>query len=171
MTIFRSTLVGVAALVAMGLALPVLAQDTLPEPVPAPSPRPAAAQKPAADLSIALDMAALTRVPSQTTTLVLGNPAIADATIQRNGLIVVTGKSYGTTNLMALDREGQTLSEMMIHVSAPTSRTLTVLRGTSRETYSCSPRCEQTVTPGDNPEYFGAYSGQVGSRNGMATQR
>ena len=108
-------------------------------------------------------------MPAETTTLVLGNPAIADATIQRNGLIVVTGKSYGTTNLMALDRDGQTLSEMMIHVSAPTSRTLTVLRGTARETYSCSPRCEQTVTLGDNPDYFGAYSGQIGNRNGLAT--
>ncbi len=165
MKILRSTLVGVAALIATGLALPACAQDAISTPSTAPG------STPTGDIAVALDFAALTRVPAETTTLVLGNPAIADATIQRNGLIVVTGKSYGTTNLMALDRDGQTLSEMMIHVSAPTSRTLTVLRGTARETYSCSPRCEQTVTLGDNPDYFGAYSGQIGNRNGLATQR
>jgi Flp pilus assembly secretin CpaC len=165
MTIPRSTLVGVAALIAACFALPAYAQDAISAPPTAPG------FTPPSDIAIALDFAALTRVPAETTTLVLGNPAIADATIQRNGLIVVTGKSYGTTNLMALNRDGQTLSEMTIHVSAPTSRTLTVLRGTARETYSCSPRCEQTVTLGDNPDYFGAYSGQIGNRNGLATQR
>ena len=165
MTTLRSTLVGVAALIATGFALPASAQDAVSAPLTTPR------SIPSADIAVALDFAALTRVPAETTTLVLGNPAIADATIQRNGLIVVTGKSYGTTNLMALDREGKTLNEMIIHVSAPTSRTLTVLRGTARETYSCSPRCEQTVTLGDNPDYFGSYSGQIGNRNGLATQR
>lgn len=126
---------------------------------------------PTENLSVALDLATVMRVPEEATTLVIGNPAIADATIRRNGLIVVTGKSYGTTNLIALNRDGVQLRELMIHVTAPEKRTLTVLRGGARETWSCSPRCEQTVTLGDNPDYFGASSAQIGSRNGLAGQR
>lgn len=129
------------------------------------------AAPPIENLSVALDLATIMQVPDEASMLVIGNPAIADATIQRNGLIVVTGKSYGTTNLIALNRAGVQLREFMIHVTAPKKRTLTVLRGGARETWSCSPRCEQTVTLGDAPDYFGASSAQIGSRNGLASQR
>jgi hypothetical protein len=60
---------------------------------------------------------------------------------------------------------------MMIFVSAPAERTVVVQRGLSRETWSCSPLCEPTATLGDGAEYFGGSSGQIGNRNGLATQR
>ena len=34
----------------------------------------------------------------------VGNPLIADATVQPGGILVITGKGYGATNLVALDR-------------------------------------------------------------------
>jgi Flp pilus assembly secretin CpaC len=172
MTRFRGhCLAAFAAAVAFGPADAARAQEALPEPLPEPAPMLETAIAPIESLAVALDLATIMRVPNEASTLVIGNPAIADATIQRNGLIVVTGKSYGTTNLLALNRDGVKLREFMIHVSAPKERTLTVLRGGARETWSCSPHCEQTVTLGDAPDYFGASSGQIGSRNGLASQR
>ena len=47
-------------------------------------------------------------------TLVVGNPLIADAAVQSGGVVVVTGKSYGMTNLVALDRTGAMLVEYPI---------------------------------------------------------
>ena len=41
----------------------------------------------------------------------IGNPLIADASVQPGGIMVVTGKGYGVTNLVALDRDGATLME------------------------------------------------------------
>ena len=47
------------------------------------------------------------KLPDQVATIVIGNPLIADATLQSGGVLVVTGKGYGATNLLALDRGGQ----------------------------------------------------------------
>jgi Flp pilus assembly secretin CpaC len=168
---FRSSLVGVAALMAASLASPIQAQEEIAEPAPQAAPE---APRPLADesLQITLDIATVLRIPDGTDTLAIGNPAIADVTKpQSGGFAVVTGKNYGATNLLALDSNGEKLKEMMIYVAAPAARTLVVQRGMTRETWSCSPRCEPTATLGDSPEYFGSSSGQVGNRNGMATQR
>ena len=159
-----------AAFCAAGAA-PVLAQDALSLPdLPESAHRELQA---ASDetISVALDFAALSRVPAGARTLVIGNPAIADASIQQTGVIVVTGKGYGSTNLVALDGAGNKIAEMLIHVTAPKGNTLTVVRGGARETWSCAPRCVQTVTLGDDAEFFKANSDQIGNRNTMATQQ
>jgi hypothetical protein len=119
-------------------------------------------------LTVTLDLATLMRVPKETSTLVIGNPTIADAAVQRNGLIVVTGKSYGTTNLLMLDKDGETLREVMVSVKAPSSANLIVQRGVDRETYSCHPRCQQTLTLGDSEKYFGEVNSQTSARNAAA---
>ena len=41
------------------------------------------------------------------TTIVIGDPLIADTALQSGGLLVVTGKGYGATDLLALDRDGK----------------------------------------------------------------
>lgn len=167
---FRSALVGVAALLAASLVTPVLAQEDTSEPVPT---APAAPAPPVdVDLHVELDLATVLRIPEGTDTLAIGNPAIADVTKpQAGGFAVVTGKSYGATNLLALDSKGETLKEMRIYVAAATERTVVVQRGLARETWSCTPRCVPTITIGDAPEYFDIGKGQTGSRNGLATQR
>jgi len=64
------------------------------------APRPA----PAADVTVIMDQAKLMRLPDRVATIVIGNPMIADASLQPGGLMVITGKGYGLTNLMVLDR-------------------------------------------------------------------
>lgn len=153
-------------LVAMlAAASPVAAQDG---PIATPDTGQAAPDT-ADSMDVALDLASLLHVPPKTSMIVIGNPSIADTTEPRSGFVVVTGKGYGTTNLLALDASGAILLETMIHVRAASERTLTVLRGSARETYTCSPRCEQTVTLGDAPDFFGGSSGQIGNRVGLAT--
>jgi hypothetical protein len=170
---FRSSLVGVAALLAASFALPVQAQDEMAEPAPSASTEPVETRPlPDESVRIELDLATVLRIPEGTDTLAIGNPSIADVTKpQAGGFAIVTGKSYGTTNLLALDSKGERLKEMMVHVAAPAARKIVVQRGLSRETWSCSPRCEPTATLGDAPEYFEMGKGQIGSRNGLATQR
>ncbi len=98
----------------------------------------------------------------------IGNPLIADASLQPGGLMVLTGKGYGTTNLLVLDRSGNVLMEKSIEVKGPTADTVVVYRGIERETYSCTPMCERRITLGDGNTYFDATIGQTGTRNGLA---
>lgn len=120
-------------------------------------------------VNVALDQATILRLPEHVSTIVIGNPSVADGSLQAGGLLVVTGKGYGETNLLALNKQGDTLAEYTLNVSGPKdSSKMTIYRGVDRETWSCAPKCEHAVVLGDSPDYFAAATAQIGSRNGQS---
>ncbi|WP_425337524.1 pilus assembly protein N-terminal domain-containing protein [Salinarimonas rosea] len=132
---------------------------------------PAPAGGPRETLTVFLDHAKVIRLPERTQTVIVGNPFIADVTVQRNGILVVTGKAYGATNLIALDAQGLLLAESMVSVQAPLEDSVVVVqRGLDRESYSCTPDCQPSLRLGDSDGYFGAVGGQATQRAGFATQ-
>ena len=119
-------------------------------------------------LEITLDQAKVLQVPEGAKTLVVGNPAIADVTMLKGGAaMVVTGKGYGQTNMIALDAQGNIIDEKQIDVQ-PTRSVLVVQRGNDRESYWCNPTCMPTVQLGDENKAFSEASGQIGARNALA---
>ena len=123
------------------------------------------------ELSVLVDRAKLIRLPERTQTVVIGNPAIADIAVQKNGIVVVTGKSYGVTNLIALDGAGAMLAESTVSVGAPTDAIVVVQRGLERQSYSCTPSCQPSVLLGDANTYFNEQRGQAEQRNLHANAR
>lgn len=107
--------------------------------------------------------ARIVKIPAGARTLVIGNPIVADVTMQ-NGVMIVTGKGFGETNFIALDDSGNPVAESIIRVIAGTNNLL-VQRGMERQSLSCAPRCEPTVQLGDDAKYFGEVSGQFNSVN------
>ena len=124
---------------------------------------PAAAQS---NLSVVVDQAQVMKLPEGAATLVVGNPLIADISIQAGGMAVLTGKGHGVTNLLMLDRSGTMLQQQTIEVRGPRD-TVVVYRGAERESYSCMPKCERRITLGDSNEFFGAALAQSGARTGQ----
>ena len=119
-------------------------------------------------ITVFVDQARLIKMPEKVGTLVIGNPLIADVSVQTGGTLVVTGKSFGATNLIALDRQGNVLMEKAVRVEGARDRTVTVFRGVQRETYSCMPNCERRITLGDGNDFFAATIGQAGARSSQA---
>jgi Flp pilus assembly secretin CpaC len=119
-------------------------------------------------LTVVLDQAQITQLPDRVATIVIGNPLIADISLQGGGNMVITGKGYGSTNIIALDRGGATLMTKIVRVVGPRD-TVVVYRGIDRESYSCAPDCERRITLGDAPPYFDAALGQAGARTSQAT--
>ncbi len=116
-----------------------------------------------------LDEARVLKLPDRVATIIIGNPLIADASLQANGMLVVTGKGYGATNLLALDRQGRVVMDKSLQVSGPGQGDLvTVYKGVNRESYSCAPQCSPRIMLGDSTEFFGGSLAQVGARNGQA---
>ena len=122
----------------------------------------------AEEFSVILDQAKIMRLPDKVATIVIGNPLVADGTLQAGGMLVVTGKGYGTTNLIALDPRGAVLAEYTLKVTAPKDGTVTVWRGVQRETWSCADQCERAVVLGDTNDYFSAAMTQARERNSTA---
>jgi len=119
-------------------------------------------------LTVVLDQAQIVALPDRVGTIIIGNPLIADVALQAGGTMVVTGKGYGATNLIVLDRTGATVMTKTIQVVGPRDAVV-VYRGIDRESYSCAPKCERRITLGDAPPYFDATLGQAGARTTSAT--
>jgi Flp pilus assembly secretin CpaC len=119
-------------------------------------------------VDVVLDRATVLRIPEKVATLVVGNPLIADAALQPGGIMVLTGKGFGTTNVLALDRAGTVLMEKSVQVTSPRNDVLVVYRGAQQESYSCNPICERRITLGDAKEYFDATLSQTVTRTGSA---
>src|SRR5262245_1028926 len=120
-------------------------------------------------IAVNVDQAKLVKLPARVSTIVVGNPLIADVTLQNGGIIVVTGKGYGATNFIAMDRSGEVLVDRLIQVEGPTDQLVTVYRGVERETYSCMPICQRRMTLGDGDTYFKSVSDQANQLSGQAS--
>ncbi len=122
-------------------------------------------------VSVVLNQARILRLPEKTKTIVVGNPMIADVTMQKHGNLVLTGKSYGATNLIALDDKGNIVAESRIRVEAQQDSMVVVQRGMERESYSCLPLCQPTITLGDDAKYFAEMGGQAERRNAASAPK
>lgn len=120
-------------------------------------------------IDVYLDQAKIIQIPDTTATVVVGNPLFVDTTMLKSGgKLVLTGKGYGETNLITLDKDGVATSESVVRVQAG-GKNLIVQRGVDRESYTCNPRCQPTVSLGDATRFMGETSGQISSRNTAAT--
>jgi hypothetical protein len=135
----------------------------------------AAAQQPPGDGAIIapLDQATLFKLPERASTIVIGNPLIADVSLQSGGIAVITPKGYGVTNVVALDHDGVVLLQKAIVVTSPAGRVVYVYRGPRRMTYACDPDCSRRVNlgddpGGDDPDEFDKILGQTVSRTTQA---
>jgi len=126
---------------------------------------PAAAAEP---ISVLLDQARIIKLPDRATTVVVGNPLIADVAVQPGGIAVVTAKGFGATNFVVLDGSGAVLMEKNFEVKWPSDNIVVVYRGIDRETYSCMPDCSRRIMLGDTPEYFDKTLAETATRNAQA---
>ena len=120
-------------------------------------------------ITVLVDNARVMRLPERTQTVIVGNPNIADVSAQRSGVVVLTGKSFGQTNLIALDANGAMLAETVISVQAARQTSVVMVqRGMERESYACTPNCQPTMQLGDATKYFSDVSGQSDSHRNLA---
>lgn len=114
----------------------------------------AAGQAQAQDLIISYDQSQLLRLPRPVSQIIVGNPSIADVTMQGENLLVITGKSFGVTNLIALDRGRNVIQDQRIVVQRDNARVVNVHKGSNRHSLTCAPICSPTITIGDDAGYF-----------------
>lgn len=115
------------------------------------------------DLIVRYDQAQLLRLPRPVNEIIVGNPSIADVAIQGGNLLVVTGKTFGVTNIIALDADRNIIQDQRIIVERDQA-VVNLHRGTGRQTYSCTPQCQPNLTIGDDSTYFKTLDAQSTSK-------
>ena len=104
-------------------------------------------------VTVNVNMARILRINSPASTVIIGNPGIADVTIQDPKTLILTGKSYGQTNLIILDSIGNPVADTLVDVVQQEANLMTVYQGRSRTTMVCDPVCQPTAMLGDDPAY------------------
>ncbi|MFK3777173.1 pilus assembly protein N-terminal domain-containing protein [Agrobacterium sp. NPDC089420] len=94
-------------------------------------------------LRVSMNHARVLRLDRPVSKVIVGNSKVADATVADATTIVLTGRSFGTTNLVLLDEEGNPIVDERILVSIDEGNTVRVFRQTERTVLSCTPNCEQ----------------------------
>lgn len=121
-----------------------------------------------APVSVKVNMARILRIDAPASTVIIGNPGIADITIQDPQTLVLTGKSYGQTNLIILDSSGNPIADTMIQVTQDMADVVTVYVGDKRQSYSCEPVCQSIIMMGDDPAFTGETVGSSQTVAGVA---
>jgi Flp pilus assembly secretin CpaC len=100
-------------------------------------------------MRVFLNHAKVLKLDQPVSKVIVGNAAVADATVADARTIVLTGKAFGTTNLVLLDSEGNALLDERVLVSIDEGNTVRMFRQTDRTVLSCTPSCEahQALTP------------------------
>jgi hypothetical protein len=126
----------------------------------------AVAQQP--DLIVKFDQSQLLRLPRPAAEIIIGNPAVADVAIQTGNLLVITGKSFGITNIIALDSERQVIQDQRVMVRRDEVNVVHVYKSASRQTYNCAPQCNASIMPGDDSAFFNSAKSAAEAKIGFS---
>ncbi len=110
-------------------------------------------------ISVKVNMARILRISAPAATVIIGNPGVADITIQDPQTLVLTGKSYGQTNLIVLDSAGNPVADTVVSVVQGQADIVTVYMGSARTTLACEPICQPTIMLGDDNNFSSAAFG------------
>jgi len=104
-------------------------------------------------LTLEVDQSQLVVLPALPGSVVIGNPTIADATVEGTKLFI-HARAFGTTNIMILDLSGNEVAKFDISIGHTTEHAVAVFKAGSRESYNCAAFCESELQIGDNEVYF-----------------
>ncbi|HRD75201.1 MAG TPA: pilus assembly protein N-terminal domain-containing protein [Hyphomicrobiaceae bacterium] len=108
----------------------------------------------AADLIVKYDQSQIIRLDRPVAEIIIGNSTIADVSVQAPQMLVVTGKTFGITNVIILDASRQTIAEHRIIVQRDEVNIVTLHAAAKRQSYNCTPRCNPSLVVGDDLNYF-----------------
>ncbi len=120
-------------------------------------------------IQVVVDQAKVMHIARPADIVIIGNPAIADATIQDDQTLIITGHSFGTTNLIVLDHSGQPIADAIVTVAPQDNQVVTVYSRSSRQTFSCTPDCAPVLAVGDSSTVFDSVNQQVQQQNSLSS--
>ncbi|TNE36275.1 MAG: hypothetical protein EP347_11470 [Alphaproteobacteria bacterium] len=107
----------------------------------------------AEEILVPLDEAVVFSFDEDIATVAVGNPAIAGVSIHDGRVVLVAGRTFGTTNVVALNSQGKPIGNKRIRVTSVGGwSNLTLVKGDQNDiiSFTCAPRCERAIVPGDS---------------------
>jgi hypothetical protein len=126
----------------------------------------------AEELTVNTDQSQIITMQRAPSTVVVGNPSIADVTVQGNQ-IFVHGRVFGKTNVIVLDEGGNQLADFAVNVVTEDNYNVVVFKAgvgntIEKNSYTCKTDCESVFHIGDSLEYYKLINEQQKNKLGLA---
>lgn len=97
------------------------------------------------NLTVEIDRAQRVQLNGAASSVVVGNPQIADVTVVDANTLFVIGKGYGVTEVVAVDAIGRTLFQGEVAVTAGSTGAVRVWRGGQATEMACAQTCAPSI--------------------------
>lgn len=126
-------------------------------------------------IAIQTDQTQMIALASEPGTVVVGNPSIADVSV--NGKqVFMHGRAFGDTNIIILDNSGNQMANFDVTVTHGATNEVAIFSAVSeprsrasRFSYTCDPTCQRAMVPGDDTPSFNDMLGMNAAKYGLAT--
>lgn len=102
-------------------------------------------------LDVQIDQATRVQLRAPAGSVIVANPRIADVTVTDARTLFITGKSYGLTEIIAVDALGRPLFQRQVAVSPGETGSVRVWRGGEATEVACGTRCAPAARPSTAP--------------------
>lgn len=107
---------------------------------------PAVAQTPGRNLTVQIDHASRVQLGGAASSVIVGNAEIADVTVVDASTLFITGRGYGSTEVVVIDGVGRTLYQANVVVTAPETGQVRVWRGGGEmQEMACGASCAPSI--------------------------
>jgi Flp pilus assembly secretin CpaC len=98
-------------------------------------------------INVVLDFAKVLSFGEPARTIIIGNPAVVDGTLNDESTLVLTGKAVGVTNMIVLGEAGREILNLRVQVLPNSSQVTTIYNGLTQHVYSCVDTCRPIGKP------------------------
>jgi len=121
-------------------------------------------------IGVVVDQAKMVSLERPAKAMFVGNPSIADVTVVDAKHAFILGKTFGVTNLIALDAAGRQIANQQITV-VNGQQAVTYNLGAGQYNFSCThAHCETAPRPGDPTTYWQNTEGAIATHEDAAVK-
>lgn len=96
-------------------------------------------------LSVEIDRSTRVQLGGAASSVIVGNPQIADVTVVDANTLFITGKGYGVTEIVAVDGIGRTVFQRQVVVTGGSTGSVRVWRGAQATEMACASSCAPSI--------------------------
>ncbi len=96
-------------------------------------------------LNVEIDRSARVQLAGAASSVIVGNPQIADVSVVDANTLFITGKGYGVTEVVAVDGVGRTLFQREVVVTGGSTGSVRIWRGGQATEMACASSCAPSI--------------------------
>ena len=103
-------------------------------------------------MDVEIDRVQRIQLRGSASSVIVANPDVADVTVVDASTLFITGRGFGSTELVVVDAIGRTLFQTVINVTSPAEGHVRIWRGGQSVDMACGASCAPSQRQAPDPD-------------------